>query len=156
MAEEMNKLKAEKGKSSSSGNPYQTPPPTVHAPSPDPKAVVPAPKRLVKVPPPELAPPATEGARLQRLRRLCEKKPSGRCSVPEQIHLKWKNGSKEEREKLMDELEAAGWSKERVVQLMISISPQKHIDSFLGVLGDCFPLIFNRARRFSSQGSPKL
>ena len=138
MAEEMNKLKAEKDKSSSSGNPYQTPPPRIHAPSPDPKtkAVVPAAKSKAQlVPPPELPPPATEGARLQRLRRLCEKKPSGRCSVPEAIHLKWKNGSKGEREKLMDELEAAGWSKERVVQLKISISTSKTHRFLCGCFG---------------------
>lgn len=27
-----------------------------------------------------------------RLRRLCEKKPSGKIQVPEQIHLQWKQG----------------------------------------------------------------
>ena len=135
MMAEMNKLKAEKCKSSSSGHAYQTPPPTIQAPSPETKAVVPAKK--VQVPPPDLPPPATEGARLGRLRRLCEKKPSGRCPVPEAIHLKWKNGGKEEREKLMDELEAAGWSKERVVKLMIPISNLKNtdLDSIFGCFG---------------------
>lgn len=39
-------------------------------------------------------------------------KPSGKCSVPEAVHLQWKNASKVEREHMIDELEKAGWSKD--------------------------------------------
>ena len=106
MVEEMEKLKAAGSQSSSSKNPFKTPPPKITAPSPLREPV------RQPAPPAEVAPPVTEGARLQRLRRLCEKKPSGKCSVPESIHLQWKNGSKTDRESMIDELEKAGWSKE--------------------------------------------
>ena len=101
MQEELEKLKAP---SSSSKNPYETPPPKVPAPSPGPKAKV--------LPPPELKPPETEGARLNRLRRLCEKKPSGKCNVPEAIHLRWKNSTRDEKEAMIEELEKSGWSED--------------------------------------------
>ena len=102
MVEEMEKLKAA-NQSSSSKNPYKTPPPKISAPTPEKPPVA---------PPVEVAPPVTEAARLARLRRLCEKKPSGKCSVPEAVHLQWKNASKVEREHMIDELEKAGWSKD--------------------------------------------
>ena len=90
-----------------------TPPPTVSGPTPK---TTPAPaekkSKPVVVPPPERPPPATEGARLNRLRRLCEKKPSGRINVPTEIHEKWLYGSKEEREAMIEELEAVNWSKD--------------------------------------------
>lgn len=119
MQEEMEKLtKATKERSASSKDNFQTPPPRIPAPSPvkDPvkekKAVKPTPKKPV-VPPKQDGIPETEGARLQRLRRLCERKPSGRINVPEAIHLRWLNGGKHEREALIDELEKSGWDKDR-------------------------------------------
>jgi hypothetical protein len=78
-----------KGKSASA---FQTPPPTVNGPTPKSKSKeteVPKGASGVKVDlkkrldPNEVArtqgkdPPATEAAKLARLRRLCEKKPSG-------------------------------------------------------------------------------
>lgn len=115
MQEEMEKLtKATKERSASSKDNFQTPPPRIPAPSPvkEKKAVKPTPKKPV-VPPKQDGIPETEGARLQRLRRLCERKPSGRINVPEAIHLRWLNGGKHEREALIDELEKSGWDKDR-------------------------------------------
>ena len=54
---------------------------------------------------------ATEAAKNNRLRRLCEKKPSGRCHVPPEVHEQWKKGGAE-RLKLRDELEECGWDKD--------------------------------------------
>ena len=55
----------------------------------------------------------SESAKNQRLRRICEVKPgSGVCRVPDEIHQRWKKGGTE-RLKLRDELESAGWDKER-------------------------------------------
>eukprot|EP00435_Cladocopium_sp_Y103_P009121 s1939_g2.t1 len=111
---------------------FKTPPPKVSAPSPtkgsptpvsstaqgskgDPKAkkaiVPPADPKAKKaiVPPADRPPPATEGAKLNRLRRLCETKPSGKCQVPTAIHQKWKHGSKEDKEALIEELERVNW-----------------------------------------------
>lgn len=113
MNEELAKMREammDRRSSSSSKTAYATPPPKLPAPSPDGKK---------KPPPPEVAepasapPPPTEGARLNRLRRLCERKPSGKLLVPESIHQKWKNGGKD-REALLDELERADWSKDWV------------------------------------------
>ena len=56
--------------------------------------------------------PETEGARKNRLRRICERKPSGKLHVPEAIHLQWAQGGAG-RDALMDQLEAAGWDKAR-------------------------------------------
>ena len=114
MQKEMEEMKRNVAKGSrSAGIAYQTPPPKVSAPSPKPK---------VKIsPPPELKAPETEGARLNRLRRLCEMKPSGKCNVPEQIHLRRKNSSREEKEAMIDELEKNGWSKDSVSYLRYNI-----------------------------------
>ncbi len=98
-----------------------TPPPRVAAPSPAGSGSAKAPG-----PPPPLppgvrepgalefrpAPPETEGAKLARLRRLCERKPSGKLAVPESVHLRWKQGDKAERECMIEEFEKANWSKD--------------------------------------------
>lgn len=55
--------------------------------------------------------PGSEAAKNNRLRRLCEIKPSGRCHVPEDVHLRWKKGGAE-RMALRDELENCGWDKD--------------------------------------------
>lgn len=52
----------------------------------------------------------SEAAKRNRLRRLCERKPSGKLNVPEAIHLKWKAGG-QERKELEDLLEAADFDK---------------------------------------------
>ena len=53
----------------------------------------------------------TEGAKNNRLRRLCERKPSGRCNVSDAIHEQWKAGG-HQRQELMDILEASNWDKD--------------------------------------------
>ena len=55
----------------------------------------------------------SEAAKNNRLRRLCEKKPSGRCHVPDDIHLQWVKGGVE-RQRLRDQLEQCNWEKEWV------------------------------------------
>ena len=55
--------------------------------------------------------PNTEAAKNNRLRRICEVKPSGRCHVSEEIHQRWKKGGTD-RLALRDELEACGWDKD--------------------------------------------
>ena len=88
-----------------------TPPPRVKAPTPNPKPhVSPKPSDVTESSEPNAEP--SEEARMARLRRLCEKKPSGRCHVPEAVHLRWKNGSRGDREELLEELEKSGWSKD--------------------------------------------
>lgn len=47
-----------------------------------------------------------------RLRRLCEKKPSGRIQVPQAIHEKWLKGGKE-RDELRKLLEEYDFDKEQ-------------------------------------------
>lgn len=53
----------------------------------------------------------SEGAKDNRLRRLCEKKPSGRCHVTEDVYRRWAMGGAE-RQKLRDEYESCGWDKD--------------------------------------------
>ena len=55
--------------------------------------------------------PTTEAAKNNRLRRLCEKKPSGRMQVPQEIHDIWAKGGPE-RLALRDQLEGCGWQKD--------------------------------------------
>ena len=125
MNEEMALLRQSLEKKSPSSSSYATPPPRVAAPSPKDKPVKPVKPAKEVVPPPDNpAPPPSEGARMNRLRRLCERKPSGKLLVPESIHLKWKNGGKD-REALIDELERAGWSKDPNPFNMNHVSFQK-------------------------------
>lgn len=117
MQAELNQLR-EAAESSSAGS-YHTPPPKVKAPTPGkmPNARPPGPPPPLKgpledvMPKNDLPPPETEAAKMQRLRRLCEKKPSGRCNVPEAIHVRWKNSTLKDKEAMIEELEAANWSK---------------------------------------------
>lgn len=131
MQEELARMK-QANRASSSGSAYQTPPPKVAAPSPmknrvtSPGSPGPPPKPPAgvdgnDVPPP----PKSEGAKLARLRRLCDLKPSGKCSVPTEVHERWKRGDKQEREAMVEEFEKANWSKEL---------PVDHETIFLDVL----------------------
>lgn len=63
-------------------------------------------------------PPTTQGAKEQRLRRVCEEKPSGRCHVTSEIHDMWKKGGIS-RAKLMEQFESANWDKDRVHRLYV-------------------------------------
>lgn len=51
-------------------------------------------------------------AKLHRLRRLCERKPSGRLNVPEDVHLQWVNGDLSTEMKMLETLENAEWNKD--------------------------------------------
>lgn len=53
----------------------------------------------------------SEGAKLGRLRRLCERKPSGKLRVPDAIHDMWKQGG-HKRQELLRLLEEAGWQED--------------------------------------------
>ena len=63
--------------------------------------------------------PSSDGlsteAKMAKLRRVCEKKPSGKCKVPEDIHLKWKNNNGDDRKELLDLLESSDWDKDCVI-----------------------------------------
>ena len=53
----------------------------------------------------------TEGAKNNRLRRLCERKPSGKLKVGEEIHARWAQGGAE-RQALRDQLEQCDWDQD--------------------------------------------
>lgn len=55
--------------------------------------------------------PKTDAAAEARLRRLCEKKPSGRCHVSDDVHARWLKGGVS-RSQLLDELKECGFKKE--------------------------------------------
>lgn len=65
----------------------------------------------VEQPPPEAC--LSQAAKLNRLRRLCERKPTGKCWVPDSIHEQYKKGGSE-RLALLDQLEANDWDKARL------------------------------------------
>ena len=52
----------------------------------------------------------SQAAKDNRLRRLCEVKPSGKINVPQEVHDRWAKGG-EVRKALLRELEAADWDK---------------------------------------------
>lgn len=54
----------------------------------------------------------SDAAKDAALRRVCERKPSGKLKVPESIHLKWKNGSRAERNELLQALEESEWDQD--------------------------------------------
>ena len=60
----------------------------------------------------------SEGAKLGRLRRLCERKPSGKLRVPEAIHTMWKSGG-HSRQKLLKMLEDAGYEEDTVPDIHV-------------------------------------
>ena len=111
------------------GQAFKTPPPTIKAPTPtqNEKAMGSQEKKAKDAAKKKLdldqlarsqgkpAPP-TEAAKLARLRRLCEKKPSGKCNVPEELHKRWLNGSLADREAMVEELEACHWAKEPLLK----------------------------------------
>lgn len=53
----------------------------------------------------------TEAAKNNRLRRVCERKPSGKCGVDDETHARWAKGGTE-RLALRDQLESCDWDKE--------------------------------------------
>ena len=75
----------------------------------------------------------SQAAKDARLRRVCERKPSGKIKVPLEVHEKWKSGNKEDRQHLMEILEEGNWSQDtpcmcmspHYVQWMLSTSIPK-------------------------------
>ena len=125
----MAELRSSKSKtaSASSVDSFQTPPPKVAAPSPK-KPMEPSkpPRPPAGLTATDSQPaPATEGAKLMRLRRLCEVKPSGRCAVPTEVHERWKKGGKAEREAMVEEFERANWSKDPCWHIFLGSSFHK-------------------------------
>ncbi|CAK9008775.1 unnamed protein product [Durusdinium trenchii] len=57
----------------------------------------------------------TDAAKNNRLRRLCERKPSGRLRVPEKVHKMWL-AKGHSREKLRQMLEDCDWDSERFIR----------------------------------------
>ena len=55
---------------------------------------------------------------MARLRRLCEKKPSGKLNCPEWLHKLWATPAN--REELVDKLEKAGWNKDQTISTTLS------------------------------------
>ena len=53
----------------------------------------------------------SEAAKRQRLRRLCERKSSGKLNVPEHIHQMWLKGG-HNRDELLELLEESDWQKD--------------------------------------------
>ena len=60
----------------------------------------------------------SEAAKRNRLRRLCEKKPSGKRNVPEEIGLKWEKQGRD-RDELLEALEASNYDKDQVLTMLI-------------------------------------
>lgn len=110
LQKEMEVAKAEKGTKPHS----KTPPATHPGPSPASSAKAP-PRKPVKARAARDEPEASDSgeelshaAKLGRLRRLCEMKPSGVCKVPEAIHKKWA-AKGHSREELLQVLEDLNW-----------------------------------------------
>ena len=116
----MMELEALKKAAPTGASSYRAPPPKVNAPSPNAvngkqSPAKPTPRSLsseVASQSDQRPAPVTEGAKLNRLRRLCEIKPSGRCHVPTEVHERWKKSTKEEKEAMIEELELANWDKD--------------------------------------------
>ncbi|CAK9064128.1 unnamed protein product [Durusdinium trenchii] len=60
----------------------------------------------------------SEAAKRARLRRLCEKKGSGKLNVPEEVHLLWKKGG-HTRDQLAELLEESGFEKDVFVKKVL-------------------------------------
>lgn len=60
-------------------------------------------------------------AKYQRLRRLCEKKTSGKLQVPEETHELWKNGGVD-RDNLMLLLQRCNWEKAEICEVKLELS----------------------------------
>ena len=54
--------------------------------------------------------PETDGAKQARLRRLCERKPTGKLQCPDWLHQEWKNPAN--RQSLVEKFEATNWNKD--------------------------------------------
>ncbi|CAK8993376.1 Uncharacterized protein SCF082_LOCUS3479 [Durusdinium trenchii] len=64
------------------------------------------------------AAPSTESedlshaAKMAKLRRMCERKPSGKIKVPDDVHKRWVANEGDDREKMLELLEDSNWDKD--------------------------------------------
>ena len=84
---------------------------------PGPSAASTKPRASSKVAPPDAAESddegeLTQGAKLGRLRRLCERKPSGKLNVPLEVHQKWLEKGRA-RDELLEQFEESEWNPDR-------------------------------------------
>ena len=63
----------------------------------------------------------SEGCKKNRLRCICERKPSGRLHVPKEIHEKWLKGGTD-RDELMELLARCDWKRDRVANIEANMS----------------------------------
>lgn len=97
---------------------------------------------------PERTGTLTEAAKNNRLRRLCEKKPSGRCHVPEEIQARWSKGGSE-RLALRDELEQCGWDKDYLKGIcMHRYTSSQHliVNACMGNMCPCHPTYLKHSK----------
>lgn len=109
-------MKGQKKKDKKSSNATATPTPTHKAPSPassaskTPSGTGPQQAEVSDSEDGDAEP--SMGAKLGRLRRLCERKPSGKLNVPIEIHEKWA-AKGHGREELLAELESCNFDTDR-------------------------------------------
>jgi hypothetical protein len=58
----------------------------------------------------------TMAAKRARLRRFCERKPSGKLQCPQWLHEQWKGNTN--RDELLEQFEKCGWDKECLTTVM--------------------------------------
>lgn len=116
MMKELEALRVQVGRDggSSSGDPFcksrAAKAAAVKATAAKSKASPPMPEPNAGPPAPEL--PETDAAKQARLRRLCERKPSGKINVPLALHEKWLKANRDERDSMVDKLDEVGWDKD--------------------------------------------
>ena len=100
--------------------------PFTHNEAPVPKKPAASAAKSKAQPPTGTPVPVSEAAKQARLRRVCERKPSGRIKVPEEIHQKWRTGSRADRDELMDVLEACDFDQDLQLHEYMSIANVKY------------------------------
>lgn len=74
----------------------------------------------------EVSIPQTQAAKDARLRRICERKPSGKLHVLEEVHKQWVTRGPG-RDQLLAELEACNWNKD--LKLLKATQPGRRVSS---------------------------
>lgn len=79
------------------------------------------------------AAPSTESedlshaAKMAKLRRMCERKPSGKIKVPDDVHKRWVANEGDDREKMLELLEDSNWDKDWFGFIIIMIIILHHL-----------------------------
>ena len=87
----------------------------------------------------------TQAARDQQLRRLCERKPSGKLHAPLKIHQQWLRGGTD-REELFDLLKSVDYDKAFVVSIVCVTLVQTTFTSYANCSHDGHVRIFRQAK----------